>query len=387
MRTSWIVIAMWVAACGGAMAVPSEGGREWTEVSSDHFVLWTDGSSKSARELLAQFERRRRIMVTALNEPSVKSKAFVVALRNEAETSMFVPPAFTALAWNVNNAIRQPGILIAMNHRWQQNVINHELAHVVSYGIIKHQPSWLAEGLAGYFEMAELQPDDAYADIGYPRSDFPLLLNSPDLPSVASLFSCHERTCKDARFYAMSWAVFSFLVNHHPAPFGRYLQRLNEGAGEDAQIWRESFPDLPPEKLDLELYSWLRIGEYRPLRIKLARPKFSIAERRLGDADVLALRSFLFHSLKDDEATARRDAEAALAIDRTNVVAHMVKASLDLAIAADVASAVAAAHPDDFRAWLLVALSRPDGAGSDAAYARACSLAANVVDACARVAR
>ena len=146
------------------------------------------------------------------------------------------------------------------------------------------------------------------------------------------------------------------------------------------------FPDLPPEKLDLELYSWLRVGERQPLRIKLAMPRFSITERRLGDADVLALRSFLFQFLKDDEVTARTDAEAALAIDRTNVVAHLVKASLDDAIAPDVATAVATAHPDDYRAWLLVARALHDGSGADAAFARACSLAANVVDACARVA-
>src|SRR5262249_40227777 len=158
-RWSITITMIVTAACGGAIAVPSHGGREWTEVSSDHFVLWTDDSPARGRELLSQFERRRRIVVTALNEPSLKTNAFVIALRSEGEVGGFVPPEFIALAWNEGNATAQSGILIATNHYDENSVVNHELAHVISFGIIRNQPAWIAEGLATYFETAALQSD------------------------------------------------------------------------------------------------------------------------------------------------------------------------------------------------------------------------------------
>jgi hypothetical protein len=120
-------------------------------------------------------------------------------------------------------------------------------------------------------------------------------------------------------------------------------------------------------------------GEYRPLRIKVTMPRFTMTQRSLGDADVLALRGLLYLRYKRANDIARKDAAAALAIDRTNILAHQVMYALDKTIAADDARATAAAHPNDHRAWLLIATALGDG---DAAIAKACSLAAGVVSAC-----
>jgi hypothetical protein len=382
----WSIILVLVMACGGAIRVPS-GGRSWTEVSSEHFVMWTDDSAARGRELLEQFERRRQIMVTALSDPPSKAKTFVVALRHEGEVDPFLSPLFRAAAWSASNPVRQPGILLATNHQGQEDVVNHELAHVVSFGIIKHQPGWIAEGLATFFETAALQSDNTFADIGYPRHDRMLVLGRRGLPSIADLFECKKSHCKDERYYAMCWALFSFLVNQYPTQLAQYLQRLNESSQEGvaAELWRASFPDLPPEKLDRELFSWLYIGEYRPIRVKLKMPRFSVTARALADADVLALRGFLHLWLKGDQVTAGKDAEAAVALDRTNVLARLIQDALERPITADDALATTAAHPDDYRAWLLLERVLRGSPEANAALTRACSLAASVVSECDRV--
>lgn len=57
---------------------------------------------------------------------------------------------------------------------------------------------------------------------------------------------------------------------------------------------------------------------------------FPVTERTLVDAEVLTARSWLRLHFTGDLAVARSDAEAALAIDRTNVLACLIEAALPL---------------------------------------------------------
>lgn len=86
---------------------------------------------------------------------------------------------------------------------------------------------------------------------------------------------------------------------------------------------------------------WLMGGKIRIPHIKVATYDFPATERSLGDADVLAARSLL----TPDVGVMRTDAEAALAIDRTNVLARLIKTALTNSIAPDDARATAAAPP------------------------------------------
>lgn len=192
----------------------------------------------------------------------------------------------------------------------------------------------------------------------------------------------------DQRFYATSWAVFSFLINQRYDQLGRYLQRLN-GLADDhppdawANAWAEVFPDLPPDRLDDELPQWLLAGKLRLPRFEVAVREVPTHDRALGDGDVLAARSLLnlhFKGVGPADITAAE----ALAIDRANLIARLINTELTHEISPDDARATAAAHPDDWRAWRLVELAVKGQPEAEAARARVCALTANDAPGCAR---
>jgi hypothetical protein len=376
-----------MVACAPAVPhLPSEGGPRWMEVRSEHFRLWTDDSLERGQKLVRDLERRREVIASAMGAPASRAMAFVVSVRSTRERAVYVALDFVGVAWGPHNPTGQPGILIAADHNDRDHVVSHELAHVVTLGWFANLPPWLSEGIATYFEMVDVDNDDTSVKIGVPRPDRGDILRGRLVLTVPDMFACTSDRCKDGTFYAASWAVFTLLLNQHYDQLARYLQRLNQlsqdipGArweGETSELsadqaasyrarwleqwkrdqaaaWNDAFPDLPPEKLDAELLEWLRTGKLRLPRIDVTVHEFPTAVRVLGDADVLAARSWLRYWYTDDNAAALRDAEAALALDRTNVLAHLIATTLTHAISPEAARATAAAHPDDWRAQRLV---------------------------------
>jgi hypothetical protein len=370
-----IAVTMLLACRPPGVQVPGQGGPAWFEVKSEHFTLWTDTSGEQGVDLVHDMERRWQVIAIAMNRASSTARTFAVALRNAREVEPYVPRGIVAWAWPRNSFVHQPMVLLNAREGRRGEVVAHELSHVISYGIIENQPRWLAEGLATYFETADLYSDLGYVKIGgapiharnLPRSLIP----------IADLLEC-TKGCSDAGYYATSWVLFCFLLNEHLDQLGRFLQRLNQlsqpSHADIAALWREEFPGLTPEVLDQRLRGWLRIGEIALPRIKVSVRDVRTTVRPLGDADVLALRSLLGVKIEDD-AAARRDVDAALVLDRTNVLARLIKVGLTHEIAAGDARATAAAHPDDWRAWWLVQRAVPDTPEGDAALAQMCALA------------
>lgn len=375
-----------MVACGPAIPpLPSRGGPAWIEVQSEHFTVWTDASAEHGRELIHDMERRRQMIMTAMNHTRATARSFIIALRSMREAGAYMARQFISMAWDARNPSGEPGILLAMDDAHRDVVVNHELTHVISFGIIKNQPHWLAEGIANYFEMADLSSDETTIELGRPRPDHARLLREGDSRSVAKLFACQEPRCMDEKFYATSWAVFSFLINERYDQLGRYLQRVNElPVDRQAEAWGEAFPDLPPERLDDELSRWLVSGQLRLPHIQVTLQDVPARERPLGDADALAARSLLDLQLRRDVAAAHIAAEEALAIDRTNVLARLIHAVLTHEISPDDARATAAAHPEDWRAWRLVELALKGGSEADAALDRVCALTGNDAPGCPR---
>jgi hypothetical protein len=204
-------------------------------------------------------------------------------------------------------------------------------------------------------------------------------------------------------YYTTCWALFAYLLNEYRPQLADYLRRLHElPVDKSAEAWRKAFPKLSPQQLDHDLLRWLRLGEHRPWRLTMAVPPSAATERPLGDADVLAMRSQLRLKLTSDKSAARAEAQAALTLDRTNVLARLVETQIVKTISADDARATAAAHPDDWRAWLLVLLAMRGTTGSDkdsgaagagvevsgdarGALERVCTLAPNALPTCDQV--
>ena len=381
----WSLVIILVVACGRAIPpLPSRGGPAWVEVKSEHFTLWTDAPTVRGRELVRKMEHHRQVVMRSMNNAPATARSFVIALRSAREVAAYLPEEFAAVAWNARNPTHQPGILLAADTNVRDHVFSHELTHVISYGIFANQPSWLAEGLATYFEMVELDPGETHVKIGLPREDRAgFLLTRPPL-STARLFACQELTCMDEAFYATSWALFSFLFNVHTGQFINYLRRMQRvPEDQQAEVWRDSFPELPPDTLDHRLKEWLISGQLATPVIEVTVQDVPSTERPLGDGDVLATRSLLNVIFTHDVSATRANLTAALALDRTNVLARLVEAEVAKSIEPNDARATAAAHPDDWRAWWLVVFAVQHGPEAAEALKKLCALAANEVPGCA----
>lgn len=354
------LLAFVLAACGPAIPpLPSKGGPAWREFTSEHFTLWTNTSPARARELMREMEDLRHVVIGIGFRGGGAGRVLVVALRDEDETRAFMPGDFKAIASDANSHIHQP--LIMMPADTYDEVVAHELTHTISMTVIRNQPRWFAEGLAKYFETIQIDRERGTVDLGRAPTyrGEPMVMSR--LMALRELVACTELACADRHFYAGAWALFTYLMNVKPAEVTSYVQ-LVASANLD--------------ELEAEIKRWLVSGRHTVLHYDVQLPTLPVTERELGDADVHAIRAVLRAEFQGRMDLAKSDADAALAIDPTHVLAAFMRYRVDKSIAPDAARAVAKAHPDDWRAHMLVAWAIKEGDEARVAFERACELAA-----------
>lgn len=363
-------------------ALPSAGGPAWTEITSEHFIMWTDAPAARGVELLARMEHHRAVVLASLDGHSSNAKMFVLALRDAAEVAAFVPKEFAAYSWPWGNPMRRPMIVLAADTSEEQNarqVITHELTHIITYEFLPNQPQWFAEGIATYFATAKFYGRTT-VEIGRPLDYHARELREHHAAPLASVFGCHEHGCEDEHFYATAWALFAFLVNNHRAELLRYVERLaHVPRGGKPPEWDEVVPELPLASLDHELNQWLAHGQIGIGKLEVEPPDAKTTQRPVAEADILAARALLRASFQRGTPEAEAALQTAIAADKTNVLARMVEMQEHHSVPFAEAQAVAEAHPDDWRAWWLAGYTASQAHQAKASFearTRLCALAA-----------
>ncbi|HEX8107690.1 MAG TPA: DUF1570 domain-containing protein, partial [Kofleriaceae bacterium] len=320
------ITAVAAAGCGAAVPpVPGKGGPAWIELTSEHFTVWTDGDRAEARELVQQMEQLRQVVVGVTFPWVSRGRTLVFALRDDDELAAFSateqPRAFAMLP---GAPLWQPMIALSARTNFQASdrTVAHELTHVISFAAVHHQPRWLAEGMADFFQTLQLDVDRGTADVG----GAPTVRGQPrkmaHLIPVEKLFAWKDISAHEEREYSTAWALFTYLINKHRDELVHYLQLLHEvgkprmkATVEDAaQLWSEAFPSLLLADVDSELRQWLIAGSHVVMHFTVQLQTWSVTERALGDADAYAARGTLCALVANRPAEARTDAAASLAL-------------------------------------------------------------------------
>lgn len=369
--------ALCMLACGGAPQLPTSQHRPWRELRSEHFTVWTDASQARARELVPAMENLRQVVLAVSSFTEGRGKVFVIAFDTADELHAYLPVQFIAHAWSAQNVLRQPVIVLAaesLEHsRW---ILTHELTHVITYDILKDQPAWFAEGIATYFETVRLDDKRARVTVGEPQTGRLRTLDDDGLLPVAQLFACTRPQCEDDAFYATAWALYTYLVNQHPHELARYSDALAAlPPGDPPPTWTAVVPSLPPDKLDDELATWVESGPIRLREQGITLRSWPVAESPITDADVLAAKGVLRFFMAHDRVVLP-EIDEALVLDPTNVLANLIQTASGRPFDPETAQRLAAAHPQDWRAWWLAWRAATSFDESSAARTRMCALVA-----------
>lgn len=356
------------------------------EVESDHFVVKTDAAEALAEKAVMELETMRMAQLAAWDarfDPPARLE--VVVLRNQAELEELVGPRRAPserVAGYYTRGARSravTGLLIdrhepsvalpplreqAEERAWlaEAATLRHELAHHLAGQVLLRQPRWIAEGLAQYlaatrYETWQGRPAAVVGPTGGNAW-------AGERVPAAALFAWRPGE-PGARYYASSWLLVHYLVSRRGPAFADYQQRLAR-AEDPAAAWRASFPGLDPgdgaamASLDRELDAYVRSGPHSLPRVFLPAIDPQLRRRQLAAPEVHGLRAelFLLSPLGTQKARSMANAEVAASLreDPSGLPLALILAEVGRkGDSLRLGRAAAAARPDDWRGWAMLA--------------------------------
>ena len=241
----------------------------WLEVRTPNFLLVTNSNEKDARHTARQFEGMRSVFQKVLPDADLNTSEpiLVLAVADQYNLEELEPVAYLGqgqlhlVGYFVSYPERNY-VLISLNapglHSYSP--IYHEYAHFVFGRVHQWMPLWFWEGIATYYQTAELLNGkvelgkaDAYLQSVLEHNQ---LIPLPTLFAVDTHSSYYHKEDQGSVFYAESWALTHYLKDkdereqtHRLADYIDLLQTKDPVAAAS-----EAFGDLDQMLLDLRKY-------------------------------------------------------------------------------------------------------------------------------------
>lgn len=191
----------------------NDNNHSWRSITSSNLtILWYDGDSKFAEELLASakdsLDRLTKDTGAALEEPI---KIYIYSSSRDLQQSMISPREWTGGVAFTNFGIIAIGIN-PNNLEWGKNALAHELGHAAVHQITyspyaRSLPTWLDEGLAMHAEISK----DPYI-----TSILRKAVDNNSLLSLRSLCSPFSAITQEALLsYAQSQSVVEYMIQEY----------------------------------------------------------------------------------------------------------------------------------------------------------------------------
>jgi hypothetical protein len=287
MSKRFFVLLTVLAAALASARVKAE---NWIRVSSPHFTVISNANEKRVRRIARQFERMRSMFCEEFPKLQVDpaEPIVVLAVRDKNEFLALEPQNYLAheslqLDGLFLRASEQDYVLIRLEAEGSHPyaIVYHEYTHWL-LSKLAHLPLWLDEGLAEFYETAQVFDKDALLGAANAR-DLLLLRQGPLLPletlfTIDSTSPYYRERAKGSIFYAESWALAHYLYfrdfDYKTSHLNEYMQLVEQNVDPTAAATR-AFGDMKHLQTALEQY--IQQGDFDHLR--------TAAFARVNDAD------------------------------------------------------------------------------------------------------
>ncbi|MET0310113.1 MAG: hypothetical protein ABW023_15515 [Sphingomonas sp.] len=283
---------------------PAAAHADWYEVSTGHFVIYSDQKPERLREFatnLERFDKALRLRLNQRDDPVGKANRVTIYVVDdisdvvELAGKRGVAGFYRARAGGSLAIVPKSAGNGAIGSIDAQLILLHEYTHHLMWSFSPNTvyPGWYVEGFAEFFASAIFDKDGSVILGAPPQYRARVVMDGNALP-VEKLLVSQPLTLKDdqrAALYGRGWLLLHYLIYGDPARKGQldaYIDALNKGRSptEAASV----FGDL--RKLDAELERYKR-GTFPRVRVTAAAlPIGDIALRRLtdGEAATMAVR-------------------------------------------------------------------------------------------------
>ncbi|RKG54537.1 DUF1570 domain-containing protein [Corallococcus sp. AB011P] len=349
---------------------PAEGGRPWREVRSSHFRVRTNLEEQAAAKSALELEEFRRALLLAwgagFDPPGTVD---VIVLSNPRDLEEFTDARYAGFAGQTPDGPRMVmtgggGYLLA-DTTGDKETQAHELAHYLSAFALPRQPRWISEGLASYLQTVTIRPSDRNVVLGRASPALLQYVRAHGWLTLDELWQwdgkTNQSTAELQRHYASSWLWVHYLINEHGERFSTFQNQLARGE-DPRRAFAAAFQG--DSSYQAALTNYVQLGRYAISTQPLPPVPTQTQTRALEPADVHVIRSILFTQAPGDVPPAERqrkadlELEQALKEDPTHVETLRLRAEkLDKAERLKLARELVEKHPEDGRAWDLLATS------------------------------
>lgn len=270
----WLCFALILIVSGQAGA--AQRGDTWTELTSAHFTVYSNGGEKTAARIAVQFEQIRDVFLKIGKSLRVDpgQPILILAAKDEKSLAALLPEFYQD-----KERAHPSGMFISREERnyivlrtdaegdLPYHTVYHEYTHQVTNLNATFLPTWFSEGYAEFFGNSRIA--GRRVSIGWAPEGNLLFLQQSRLMPLEELFRVdhnspyYNEAKKVNVFYAQSWALVHMLFS---APeyrdanvLGAYLRHIDQGR-DPVEAARLAFGDLV--RLQRRLESYIRAQGY-----------------------------------------------------------------------------------------------------------------------------
>lgn len=344
MHRLWIVLAAILLLA----AAPSAGAGNpprWIEVRSPNFTVLSDAGERDARHVAAQLERMRQVFRVLM--PTAKDDAAapitVLALRDRQGFRALEPEAYLArnqldLAGLFLRSQDRNYILMRLdtNDEHPYSTVYHEYTHYMLRSLDEWMPLWMNEGLAEFYQNADLR-DPGNVRVGQASADDILYLRDSKLLPLTTLLTVdhdspyyHDEE-KGSVFYAESWALTHLIVigdfEHKTHRIQDYARLLIQHEDPIAAA-QHAFGDL--KQLQQALEAYVRQTAFKEFRLTtpVNFTEASFGFRPVPNTEADTVRADVLLNVNRPHV-AEALLKSVLAVDPQNALAHETMGELE----------------------------------------------------------